>query len=240
MRHDRLARACAVGALFAISFACSGGGGGGSTSPTAPVPVAPVVNASATADYRVTFEATWSAATHPSNIPSNPHFSPLIGATHPEGTRFWEMGGTASDGIKAMAETGSTSPLDSEINQAISQGRAESLLRGGPIARSPGSVKLGFQASLDNAYVTLVSMVAPSPDWFVGVSGLSLMENGDWADRIDVELFAYDAGTDGGKTYTARDQPLNPRQAIGRIQTMPFRVNGNLVPVGTFTFRRMQ
>ena len=27
------------------------------------------------ARYRVTFQATWSAATHPTNFPGNPHFS---------------------------------------------------------------------------------------------------------------------------------------------------------------------
>ena len=70
--------------------------------------------------------------------------------------------------------------------------------------------------SLEYDQVTFVTMIAPSPDWFIGVSGLSLLENGDWAQRIDVELFAYDAGTDDGRRYTSANKPLSPRQPISR------------------------
>lgn len=50
-------------------------------------------------------------------------------------------------------------------------------------------------------YVTLVSMVAPNPDWFVGVSGLLLIANGEWRNEVVVELSPWDAGTDSGATY---------------------------------------
>ena len=32
--------------------------------------------------YAVSFNATWSATTHPDGFPPNPHFSSLAGATH--------------------------------------------------------------------------------------------------------------------------------------------------------------
>ena len=36
-------------------------------------------------------------------------------------------------------------------------------------------------------------MVAPSPDWFVGVSALSLLaEDGTWKEREEVALRVYD------------------------------------------------
>lgn len=241
MRLNRSKLALPIVLSIGLSITC--GGSGGSGSPTAPEaqdpPPPPPPTASASATYRVTFDAIWSAQTHPTGIPNNPHFSPLVGATHAEDTRFWETGGTASDGIKAMAEQGKTTPLDNEIEQAIAQGAAEVLLLGGPVNSSPGTVKLEFTATLEHSWVTLVSMLAPSPDWYVGVSALPLLENGDWAQRIDVELFAYDAGTDGGKNYTSKDQPLSPRIGIARIEGKPFAVNGNLVSVGTFTFRRL-
>ena len=37
----------------------------------------------------VTFDATWSRSTHPEDPPDNPHFSPLIGATHRSSVVFW-------------------------------------------------------------------------------------------------------------------------------------------------------
>jgi len=54
------------------------------------------------------------------------------------------------------------------------------VLVGDGIDRSPDRVVLDSSASRDFSLVTLVSMLAPSPDWFVGVSGLDLIENGDW------------------------------------------------------------
>ena len=71
--------------------------------------------ATPTAHYELTFEATWSEATHPDNFPPNPHFSGLIGGTHNDQVIFWSSGTLASPGLKSVAETGSTSeamPID--------------------------------------------------------------------------------------------------------------------------------
>ena len=50
------------------------------------------------------------------------------------------------------------------------------LLSGDNLRGSPGSTQFEFEVSRDYPLVTLVTMVAPSPDWFVGVSALSLRE----------------------------------------------------------------
>ncbi len=52
--------------------------------------------------------------------------------------------------------------------------------------------------------ITLVSMVAPCPDWFVGVGGLDLLgEDGEFVQSLTVPLVVYDAGTDNGITFTS-------------------------------------
>ncbi len=188
----------------------------------------------------MSFDATWSAATHPNMAPGNPHFSGLVGATHRAGYRLWEMAGTASNGIEAMAERGAKSPLDAEIAGAMALGRVERFLSGGGIALSPGSVSLEFDIGIEHAFVTLVSMLAPSPDWFVGVSALSLMDNGDWVDEIVVELSVYDAGTDSGTTFNAADKDTIPREPIALVTTPPLATGGSAPPIGSFTFRRVQ
>lgn len=39
-------------------------------------------------------------------------------------------------------------------------------------------------------------MIDPSPDWFLGVSGLELcLENCSWAESRTLELYPWDAGT---------------------------------------------
>jgi Spondin_N len=203
-------------------------------SPT-PTPPAPT-----TVRYRVTFDGLWSQQTHPQDYPGNPHFSPLIGAMHSSAVEFWREGGIASDGIRRMAEQGFTSPLDSHVNDAIAVATARTLVRGGGIALSPASTAVEFEAAQSHPLLTLVSMVAPSPDWFVGVSALPLFANGQWTDRMTIELRPWDAGTDGGRSYESPDLTLSPRQPIGRLTGFPVAgPGGDVPPMGRFVIERL-
>jgi hypothetical protein len=175
----------------------------------------------------------------PVDFPPNPHFSGLIGATHNAAAHLWEEGETATPGIENMAETGGKSPLDSEIDSLIGGGGACVKISGGGISRSPGVVTVTLTVSQDCPVVSVVSMIAPSPDWFVGVSGLSLYENGAWIEQKVVELFPYDAGTDSGGSYTSPDEATDSPEGIRRIETEPLLVDGSVPPLGTFTFSRL-
>lgn len=194
----------------------------------------------AQARYRVTFRATWSQSTHPDRFPSNPHFSPLVGIAHSASVRFWEVGAIASAGIEQMAELGATAPLDSIIRTAIDSGEAQSLVLGGGISPAPGETSLELTATRDFPCVTVVAMIAPSPDWFVGVSARNLLESGDWPAEVVFELFPYDAGTDSDDIYNAPDQDTEPQEPITRIDEQPFRSEGLVRPLGTFTLTRIQ
>jgi hypothetical protein len=165
--------------------------------------------------YTVTFTALWSQATHPANFPANAHFSPLIGATHNQQISFWKPGGIATAGIESMAETGGTSQLAEEIETVISAGNACTIISGSGVPLSPGTTSVTFIVGADHPLVTLTTMVAPSPDWFLGVQELSLVDgNGDWVSALTVDLFVYDSGTDSGLTFTSVDQDTNPQVAI--------------------------
>jgi hypothetical protein len=152
--------------------------------------------------------------------------------------RFWQAGAQASPGIKDMAERGRTSPLDSEVQAAIAAGTAYSLILGGAIDRVPGEATAEFEIGREHPLVSLVSMVAPSPDWFVGTDSVSLVEGGDWVAEKVVTLYPWDAGTDSGPTYAAPDQASQPRQAIHLLEGHPVALGGAVAPFGTFTFRR--
>ena len=185
-------------------------------------------------EYEVTFDAIWSRVTHRESFPTGPHFSGLIGGTHNQDVTFWEMGGIASRGIESMAETGSKSSLTSEVNAAISAGHAAAVISGGGISPSPGDVTTAFDVDSTYSLVTLVSMIAPSPDWFVGVTGLDLYNGTHWESEIVVPLLPYDAGTDSGVIYTSANADTNPQEPIAVIEGLPF---ANTDPLGTFTFR---
>jgi hypothetical protein len=196
--------------------------------------------AATTANYRVTFNSTWSAEMHPTNFPSpNQHYSPLIGGTHNQDITFWEPGGTATPGMESMAETGSSSTLSAEVNAAISAGDAQYKLSGGGLGTSPGSVEMEFELSQDFPLVTLVSMIAPSPDWFIGVHDLNLFVAGDWVDSLSVSLQPYDAGTDNGTTYGSSNADTNPQGTIEPITGFPLEYEGSVAAFGEFTFTRI-
>jgi len=193
------------------------------------------------AQYQVVFNASWSQATHPSNWPAGPHFSGLVGGTHNSSVHFYRLGETASEGIRLMAEQGQKTTLLNEIAPAITSGNAHLQLSGGGIGQSPGNVTLTFPAPMrrDFPLVTLVSMIAPSPDWFVGVDSLNLIENGEWVTNKVVTLYGLDAGTDSGPSYQSPDQVTVPRGVITQFSGFPALVNGQIVPFGTYTFTRL-
>jgi len=182
--------------------------------------------------YELTFDVTWSSATHPYDIPEFPHFSIPIGATHNSQYRIWQPGDLASVGIEAMAESGNASIIFEDVNEQITQGNAGSAVYKLPGFDSPDRFTLNFSTTPDFPLLTITSMLAPSPDWFIGIHDYNLCQNGHWIDYAEITLYAYDAGTDSGTTYLAEDDDTQPRELIHRIETLPFLVNGQVVPVG--------
>jgi hypothetical protein len=192
------------------------------------------------ARYSLTFNATWSAQTHPNEFPANAHFSGLIGMTHNGNAMLFTNGEIASEGIKNMAETGSKNPLGAEIQNFITNGTGFTLLSGGGISPSPGEVSLEFDIIISHSLVSVVSMVAPSPDWFIAVSNVNLIENDGWVTSKTITVDIYDAGTDDGSTFLSPDFPTLPPLPIVNIRTPPLAVNNVVAPLGSITFTKIE
>jgi hypothetical protein len=186
------------------------------------------------ANYSVTFDVTWSAVTHPQNFPASAHFSGLVGGTHSAAVQFWTPDTPASLGIQRMAEWGQQTTLAGEVQDAVAAGTAGSVILGPAVSALPGSATALFTATPAFPLVTLTTMIAPSPDWFVGVMGLDLKPGGVWAEELTVTLYPWDAGTDSGVTYTSSDLPTVPHVPLYAITGAPFTPGA---PIGTFTFR---
>ena len=187
--------------------------------------------------YQVVFEAMWSDSTHPnSGFPAVPHFSPLIGAVHSDGITFWELGDSASPGMEDMAEKGGMMVLAAEITAEIPDNALAVVTADG--LRSPGSRTIErVVVQPDYPLVTLVTMLGPSPDWFAGIAGQSLLDDaGEWIAELRIVLYPLDAGTDGGTEYTAANEDTSPKQPIRSAKgEYPFSEE----PVGTFIFTRI-
>ena len=146
---------------------------------------------------------------------------------------FLEAGGQATPGIESMAERGRTATLTEEIKAAGAN--ALSVLRkdSGPGATASDTFE-AVTVTADHPRITLLSMIAPSPDWFVGVFGLSLLDaEGNWADALTVNLYPWDAGTEEGDDFSFDNAATTPP---GIIISLRGKGRFSDAPIATLTF----
>ncbi len=187
-------------------------------------------------EYRITFDSVWSEETHPDDFPFDPHYSPLTGTVHQRTSYLWGDGLLATPGVERVAETGNRSTFESEMQAEAALGRASSsLIRGGGFD-SPGVISTTFDASREFPLVTLITMIAPSPDWIVGTAGVKLVRDGRFQDDVVVYMYPWDAGTDNGASYESGNAPANPHMPIYLLTGHPVEVDGVVPPFGTYTF----
>ncbi|MYH31792.1 MAG: hypothetical protein F4137_23805, partial [Acidobacteria bacterium] len=170
--------------------------------------------------YSLEFEGSWTIDVTPDGVPAGAHFTRLIGAAHSDDVTFVAGGALASAGIELMAETGGTSTLKSEVQTAIDAGTALGVLEGTSSSISPtGTETMTVTVDSDNPRFTLVSMIAPSPDWFIGVSGYSAQTTDvRWRRQIDLNLYPWDAGTEDGDGFSLSNAATSPHEAISSLQ----------------------
>jgi len=198
-----------------------------------------------TATYSVAFVPSWNPASHALEYPithgKQGLVTPIIGATHANAYRLFEPGTQPTAGLEKLTETGMHSPLDAETKAAIVARTAGALIEF--TEGSPGPVHAPVQMTFDidhrRPQVSLVGMIAPSPDWFYGVSSVELLKDSRWVPSLVVTAYAWDSGGDAGTTYMAEDMDLEPKAKTRRADTDLFVRNGEKNPVGVFIFKRV-
>lgn len=216
---------------------------GCSDNNSADIPIDESTDSASSARYRLTFNATWSVDSHPLDFPgASAHFSPLAGAVHNEQIRFWESGQPATPGIQQIAETGNRATFSDEVQIAINAGSATELINGSGISVSPANTSVEFTVTRLYPEISIVSMLAPSPDWFVGVHNYSLLVNGLFVDTATVSLPLYDSGTDDGTRYQSANAPASAAAPIMLLTSDPSDtpfINGEPA-IGSFVFERLE
>ncbi|MFD1614825.1 T9SS type A sorting domain-containing protein [Gelatiniphilus marinus] len=210
--------------------------------------ITPNFYAQSIANYTIVFESFWETpAADATNgissipLPSNPHWSPIAIATHQTANSILEMGTAASAGIELIAEEGLTSAFESEVTANTD---ADKFIIGNGLNAAQGTITTSIQVSSDYPFVSLASMIAPSPDWFIAVNSENLRSgnhaiNNGWKTTYTVDVFPYDAGTEEGNGYSGNNAATNPKDVITSLLDMaPFDgVNTNMSHrIGTVTF----
>lgn len=197
------------------------------------------------ARYAFQFDNMWSEDTHPGAFPHAAHFSWVGGGTHNDQLSLWRVGEVASPAMVEMAETGETTLLTQRILQAVQAGNAFSVIDQkhwicpqGVDVPACGSSSFEVEINSDFPLVSAVTMLGPSPDWFVGVSGLSLRESDRWIDEIVVGLYPYDGGTRSANEFKLKGPQNEPPEPITHITIE----SGQLITdrlLGTLTISRV-
>ncbi len=176
-----------------------------------------------TVTYTVTFKGNWAVAPNGGlaegvAVVRSAHFTTLVGAVHNDKVTFWASGGMATPGVTSVAELGSTGAFSSEVAAAGSN----AVLVRKSIGGSPTvTATFDIEATTERPLFTILSMIGPSPDWFVGVSGLSLLDDQkQWRSSHSVDLFAYDAGTRNREAFQLGGPQTTPQGAITSLKGM--------------------
>lgn len=133
------------------------------------------------ADYKITI----------TNLTHAQYFTPALAASHTAGQPVFSPGHAASAELEAVAEGGDTGPLATMLGS--SEDTWDITFADGLLA--PGeSVTVDLNARKKYRYVSLVSMLIPTNDAFVGLSGLQLPKKAGKPQTVMVP--AFDAGTE--------------------------------------------
>ena len=181
--------------------------------------------------YLVTVRNFWGVEDFPQDFPDQAHLSLWGGATHNEAVSFWSVGEPPSRGIEDMAEAGLIDILlFDEVAPAIEQGSAGSfieirLFTEPAIDGEPGLLEFEVTVTRTHPLVSMVSMLGPSPDWFVGVDSLSLLGASDdssgapaeWIPTLTVGSPLYDGGSKSDIIPIMGGPDIIPPDPIGLV-----------------------
>lgn len=192
------------------------------------------------ATYTITVTGKWSSPDFA--VPGGAHFTTFVGMIHNSNAWLWKDGTKASPGTELLAEVGNGTTMLTEIDSMITARNASSLILFVAPATITGSRMASIYCNSNYAQVSFASMLGPTPDWFVGVSGISLYNKNNWVADTIVNLYAYDAGTEDGDMFGYNNPATMPQQNIHILLASQATVlaNGNpvLVPIGIARFTK--
>lgn len=193
--------------------------------PSSATAATPAPTCTGAPSYLVSFHFRWSQATHPDSFVPYAHFSPIVVAAHTAAYTMWLPAGYATPGMKDVAETGSTAALSTSLAEYEAAGHVSSWGTGAPAAVPPFSTEtltVQVNGTSGASLLSGSSMLAPSPDWFVGMSRVELCNGSTWLTAARGRLGLVDAGTDSGTTLTAVDVATVPPTAIREFDAFDF------------------
>jgi len=180
-------------------------------------------SSSGSVSYDCIFTNLWTKSRHPSDYPNDAHWSPPVVVSHNSEYTLFEEGEASTEGLESVAETGNTKTLLEEIakaGDAVFDTKVGSGMKGKRFV-SQKIMNVGLDSS--RPYLSMVTMVAPSPDWFTGLNDFDMRDadSGNWLQEVILDLFPWDSGTDSGKSYNSANNDIDGNVQQLTINTIP-------------------
>nr|XP_020652724.1 spondin-2 [Pogona vitticeps]XP_020652725.1 spondin-2 [Pogona vitticeps]XP_020652726.1 spondin-2 [Pogona vitticeps] len=180
-----------------------------------------VCTAEELATYSVVFTGKWSQAAFPKQYPlyrPPAQWSSLLGVAHNSDYNMWKTNEYASNGMREFAERGEPWALMKEVEAAGEKIQSVHGIFSTPaVSTGTGQASTDFEVHSRYSLVSMAVRIVPSPDWFVGIDSLNLCEKDHWKQKISLELFPYDAGTDSGFTFSSPNFATIPQDTVKEI-----------------------
>lgn len=196
--------------------------------------------------YYCTFRGKWSAERHPNDFPRSASWSPPVIMSHSNGYRMWTGTEACTAGVESIAEVRkvlrativviASSSLVAHrrrpfvqqegfftiiTNEFLNAGfEALHMVHGERMFNTTESQHLPpINITFEHPFLSSMVKMQPSPDWFVGFSDFRMIsyDTETYFNRVLIQSYVWDSGTDGGQTYTALDRDLDPQIPVYRF-----------------------
>jgi len=175
-------------------------------------------------EYSCSFVNQWNTDRHPKHFPTgheytSVHWTKQILASHDTNYSMWREGSMASRGVEKLAELGGVSDILNELTRhgdidynigydKYLYNTHDPIVNFNPITMTP-----------KRRYISILSKLAPSPDWFAGYHDFDTIneETNTWYRGFSIPLFPYDAGTEEGSSYATVNVATDPKEPISKF-----------------------
>lgn len=207
----------------------------------------PFPNCRGSAKYKVNFHNQLTPQNFGDLIPpTGLVYSPLAGFSHSNRQSFLTVRGFADRRVEQVAETG----VNTRIIRFGKRLRNRhlgvlSVVDAGAPTMPGNTTTIFLNVDCEHSFVTVLGMIAPSPDWIVQINNRNLFDTarGRFVRRLSGDLIAYDTGVDDGREFTAPsdlslDIPTVPQKNIAPlVEDETDRFEGRVV--GAYSIQRV-
>jgi len=172
--------------------------------------------------YYCTFRGKWNRERHPNDFPTAASWSAPVIVSHSKGWRMWTGTETVTAGVEYMAEEGFPTIMYNEYANAGYE--TLQMIIGDRMYNTSESQHLPpINVTYSHPWLSAMTKISPSPDWFVGFSDFRSIsyDTETFYNRVVIQSYVWDAGTDDGQNYLSFDRDLDPQDTCMRFCVPP-------------------